>query len=100
MEARFSQPNGGSDLWCYNFAGRGWRIPLNASGSILKFDGLLKLSDKKELAEEKEKPVPFLSPATALKVAELQPAKQHFTEPPAYFTEATLVKELKIKELV
>ena len=27
---------------------------LNASGSILKFDGFLKLSDKKELAEEKE----------------------------------------------
>ena len=70
---------------------------LNASGSILKFDGFLKLSDKKELAEEKEKPVPFLSPATALKVAELQPAKQHFTEPPAYFTEATLVKELEDK---
>ncbi len=70
---------------------------LNASGSILKFDGFLKLSDKKELAEEKEKPVPFLAPATALKVAELQPAKQHFTEPPAYFTEATLVKELEDK---
>ncbi|MHC1718818.1 MAG: type I DNA topoisomerase [Acidaminococcaceae bacterium] len=70
---------------------------LNASGSILKFDGFLKLSDKKELAEEKEEPVPFLAPATALKVAELQPAKQHFTEPPAYFTEATLVKELEDK---
>ena len=63
----------------------------------MKFDGFLKLSDKKELAEEKEKPVPFLAPATALKVAELQPAKQHFTEPPAYFTEATLVKELEDK---
>ena len=70
---------------------------LNASGSILKFDGFLRLSDKKELAEEKEKLVPFLAPDTALKVAELQPAKQHFTEPPAYFTEATLVKELEDK---
>ena len=70
---------------------------LNASGSILKFDGFLRLSDKKELAEEKEKPVPFLEPATELKVAELQPAKQHFTEPPPYFTEATLVKELEDK---
>ena len=70
---------------------------LNASGSVLKFEGFLKLSDKKELAEEKEKPVPFLDPATALQVVELQPAKQHFTEPPPYFTEATLVKELEDK---
>ena len=70
---------------------------LSASGSVLKFEGFLKLSDKKELAEEKEKPVPFLAPATELQVVELQPAKQHFTEPPPYFTEATLVKELEDK---
>ncbi|NCD08014.1 MAG: type I DNA topoisomerase [Negativicutes bacterium] len=70
---------------------------LNASGSLLKFEGFLKLSDKKELAEEKEKQVPFLETGTELKVAELQPAKQHFTEPPPYYTEATLVKELEDK---
>lgn len=70
---------------------------LSASGAVLLFDGFLKLSDKKELLEEKEKPVPFLAPGTVLKIAEPLGAKQHFTEPPPYFTEATLVKELEEK---
>lgn len=70
---------------------------LRASGAILKFDGFLKLNDKKELAEEKEKPVPYLEQGTLLQVGKFLPAEQHFTEPPPYFTEATLVKELEDK---
>lgn len=70
---------------------------LRASGAVLKFDGFLKLNDKKELAEEKEKPVPYLEQGTLLQVGKFLPAEQHFTEPPAYFTEATLVKELEDK---
>lgn len=70
---------------------------LRAGGAVLKFDGFLKLSDKKELASEKEKEVPYLPAQTALKLYKLLPAEQHFTEPPPHFTEATLVKELEEK---
>lgn len=70
---------------------------LRAGGAVLKFDGFLKLSDKKELASEKEKEVPYLPEQTALKLHKLMPAEQHFTEPPPHFTEATLVKELEEK---
>lgn len=70
---------------------------LRAGGAVLKFDGFLKLSDKKELASEKEKEVPYLPERTALKLHKLMPAEQHFTEPPPHFTEATLVKELEEK---
>lgn len=70
---------------------------LRAGGAVLKFDGFLKLSDKKELAGEKEKEVPYLPEETPLKLHKLMPAEQHFTEPPPHFTEATLVKELEEK---
>lgn len=70
---------------------------LRAGGAVLKFDGFLKLSDKKELASEKEKEVPYLPEQTPLKLHKLMPAEQHFTEPPPHFTEATLVKELEEK---
>ena len=70
---------------------------LRAGGAVLKFDGFLKLNDKKELAGEKEKEVPYLPEQTPLKLHKLMPAEQHFTEPPPHFTEATLVKELEEK---
>ena len=75
----------------------GGKYELRASGSTIKFDGFLKLSDKKEVAEEKTKKVPHLKIGVNLEVAKVNDAVQHFTEPPAYFTEATLVKELEDK---
>lgn len=75
----------------------GDKYELRASGSIIKFDGFLKLSDKKEIAEEKTKKVPYLKAGLVLELAQVNDAVQHFTEPPAYFTEATLVKELEEK---
>ncbi len=75
----------------------GGKYELRASGSTIKFDGFLKLSDKKEMAEEKTKKVPHLKKDVFLAVAQVNDAVQHFTEPPAYFTEATLVKELEDK---
>ena len=68
---------------------------LRASGSVVKFDGFLKLADKKD--EEKDKKVPALPKGTALDLVRMNEAVQHFTEPPPYFTEATLVKELEEK---
>lgn len=70
---------------------------LRASGSVVNFDGFLTLMDKKELAGEKTKKVPHLKEGTPLTLISIDDAIQHFTEPPAYFTEATLVKELEEK---
>ena len=69
---------------------------LRASGAILKFPGHLQLIGK-SAEDEKEKPVPYLEAGTELLLHKLMPAEQHFTEPPAHFTEATLVKELEEK---
>ncbi|MGN8781657.1 DNA topoisomerase-1 [Acidaminococcus fermentans] len=68
---------------------------LRATGSVVKFDGFLKLADRKD--EEKDKKVPALEKGTALNLIRVNEAVQHFTEPPANFTEATLVKELEEK---
>lgn len=69
---------------------------LRASGAVLKFAGFLELSGKSG-DDEKEKRVPYLPAGTKLDLHKLLPAEQHFTEPPAHFTEATLVKELEDK---
>lgn len=69
---------------------------LRASGAVLKFAGFLELSGKSG-DDEKEKRVPYIAAGTDLELHKLMPAEQHFTEPPAHFTEATLVKELEDK---
>lgn len=69
---------------------------LRAAGSILKFAGFLELSGS-ITDTEKEKTVPYLPVGTKLMLHKLLPAEQHFTEPPAHYTEATLVKELEDK---
>lgn len=71
------------------------KYELRATGSTIKFDGFLKLSDKKDFADTKSKRVPHLKVGAELSIAKVNEAMQHFTEPPAYFTEATLVKELE-----
>lgn len=66
---------------------------LTAAGYSVKFDGFTKLY---ELPEEDEDSVsvPELKADEALKLKELKP-NQHFTQPPARFTEASLIKELE-----
>lgn len=70
---------------------------LRSSGSILKFPGFLQLTAKSMDDEEKDKQVPYLEAGSKLLLHKLLPAEQHFTEPPAHFTEASLVKELEEK---
>ncbi len=73
-----------------------------ASGRVLKFDGFLKVYE--EAADEDVKPVegeeditlPLLTQGETLKSLEILP-KQHFTEPPPRYTEASLVKILEEK---
>ncbi|NLB80757.1 MAG: type I DNA topoisomerase, partial [Clostridiaceae bacterium] len=66
-----------------------------ASGSVLKFDGFMKLyiegSDNKE---EEEGQLPLLSENEVLDLKKLT-EKQHFTTPPSRYTEATLIKALE-----
>jgi DNA topoisomerase-1 len=68
-----------------------------ATGSILKFDGFLILNDRKEKNAEKNTIVPLIEKGKEVLLNKILPPVQHFTEPPAYFTEASLVKELEEK---
>ena len=72
-----------------------------ATGSTMKFDGFLRVyaegkDDTSKVEDEEKQPLPPLSEAQMLKLLALTP-KQHFTEPPPRFTEATLVKALEEK---
>ena len=67
------------------------------SGSILEFEGYLKIYKKnEEKANENEKEVliPDISLNQQLDLKEINPL-QHFTQPPARYTEATLIKTLE-----
>ncbi|MHB1392419.1 MAG: type I DNA topoisomerase [Clostridia bacterium] len=69
-----------------------------AYGSIMKFKGFMSLyiesSDDKD--EEEEITLPNLAEGQLVKLKKLD-HKQHFTEPPLRYTEATLVKALEEK---
>jgi len=72
-----------------------------ATGSTMKFDGFLRVyregkDDPNKVEDEEKQPLPPLTEAQILKLLALTP-KQHFTEPPPRFTEATLVKALEEK---
>jgi DNA topoisomerase-1 len=68
-----------------------------ASGSVVRFSGFMTLyisSNETEGRMEDAKTLPPLSEGMALKCNRLEP-KQHFTQPPPRFSEASLVKELE-----
>jgi DNA topoisomerase-1 len=69
------------------------------TGSVLKFDGFLKLyEESKEKKDEDDESLsnklPELNAGDRLSLKELKP-EQHFTEPPPRYNEASLVKELE-----
>ena len=69
----------------------------NASGSSVKFPGfmVLYMSADEEAQSSKEKQIlPELTENMRLDLLKIDP-KQHFTQPPPRFTEASLVKELE-----
>src|ERR1051326_7429555 len=76
------------------------RFIFRATGSVLKFDGFLKVyqegRDEKSGDEEDERNLPLVSQGETLELNKIDP-DQHFTEPPARYTEATLVKALEEK---
>jgi DNA topoisomerase-1 len=65
-----------------------------AKGGVVKFKGWWELYPKREEDEEDELPV--VRKDETLTLAELEP-KQSFTQPPARYTEGTLVKELEAR---
>ncbi len=70
-----------------------------ATGSVLKFDGFLKIYEegkdvKDEEDEDLKHKLPAVTEGEVLKFKEINP-EQHFTEPPPRYTEATLVKKLE-----
>ncbi|KMQ52901.1 DNA topoisomerase I [Chitinispirillum alkaliphilum] len=72
-----------------------------ATGSIMKFDGFLALYDesKDESADSGDghnERIPSLQTGNKVDLKELTD-KQHFTQPPPRYTEATLVRELEDK---
>lgn len=78
------------------------RFTFRATGSVLKFDGFLKVyqegRDEKteEDDDEAERTLPLVEKGEDLKLNQVTP-EQHFTEPPPRFSEATLVKALEEK---
>jgi DNA topoisomerase-1 len=67
---------------------------LQSNGSTLKFDGFLKVYPMK--FEEKE--LPQLSKGDKLNLVKVNP-QQHFTQPPARYNEAGLIKALEENEI-
>ncbi len=73
---------------------------LRATGSVIKFDGWLKLygkdieEDTDEREEEKHQALPQLSENQQLNLLNLLP-NQHFTQAPPRYTEASLIKKLE-----
>lgn len=74
------------------------KTTLRANGSIVKFDGFLKLyqedKDDKDEDDEKSRKLPALAQGDALGTEKATP-KQHFTEPPPRYTEASLIKKME-----
>ncbi|MGI6225050.1 MAG: type I DNA topoisomerase [Peptococcales bacterium] len=68
-----------------------------ASGSVITFKGFMEIYvEGKDEEEEKETLLAEVNEGQKLDLQKLEP-KQHFTQPPARFTEATLVKTLEEK---
>ncbi len=76
------------------------RYVFRATGSIIKFPGFMQVytegRDDEEENNNQENRLPELQQGDLLKVRSLVP-KQHFTQPPPRYTDATLVKALEEK---
>jgi len=74
-------------------------VVLRATGSVVAFDGFMKLyredrDDPSDEDDDKERRLPDVKEGEVLKVGEVRP-EQHFTEPPPRYTEASLVKRME-----
>lgn len=67
-------------------------VIFRANGSQLEFPGYQKVY--KDLGKQKDNILPDLEKGEAINLVKLNP-KQHFTQPPARYSEATMVKKLE-----
>ena len=69
---------------------------LRATGSVVRFDGFLKLYEEgvDDIAAEDGARLPALAKGEKLDAKQIE-AKQHFTEPPPRYSEATLIKKME-----
>jgi DNA topoisomerase-1 len=78
-------------------AGSGRPIELRATGTVVTFDGFLKLyqEGRDDEGEDEDGRLPQMSAGEALKRLGPVSSTQHFTEPPPRYTEAALVKRME-----
>ncbi len=69
---------------------------LRATGSIVAFDGFLKLyrEDTDDDTEEEGRMLPPMAEQDSIRLLEID-ARQHFTQPPPRYSEASLVKKME-----
>ena len=69
-----------------------------STGSVMKFDGFMRVytegKDTEEVSDDEQPPLPPLTRNQQLDLIKLDP-RQHFTEPPPRYTEATIVKKME-----
>ena len=70
------------------------KINFRASGSIIKFDGFLKVYQSQETDEDAKNILPEVKVGEEISVLKLID-EQHFTDPPPRFSEASLVKRME-----
>ncbi len=71
-------------------------VEFKASGQVMTFDGYTRVYKKYEKTSDET--LPRLEEKEVLKDVKVE-GKQHFTEPPARYTEAKLIKELEEKSI-
>lgn len=83
------------DITTVNIKAKGFLF--RASGSVIKFHGFLKVYQESEEDSEKQVVKGFLPPLNEEDELELEKLKprQHFTQPPPRYSEASLVKALE-----
>ena len=70
------------------------KISFNASGSILKFDGFLKIYNFQDNDDETKNILPSVNKNDEVNINEIID-EQHFTNPPPRYSEASLVKKME-----
>ena len=87
------------DQVAVDLAGKDKKTQLRANGSVVTFDGFLKVyredhDDQGAEAEDTDRLLPPMNEGEAMDLGAVRPA-QHFTQPPPRFSEASLVKRLE-----
>ncbi len=70
------------------------KINFRASGSVIKFDGFLKVYQVQETDEDAKNILPVVKVGEEISILKLND-EQHFTDPPPRYSEASLVKKME-----